>query len=448
MAAARTQLPDSTLPSGAAFKTQRQIPTAEQLLGELAGARLGQRAAEVDVLAADQEAANLAGYVVTLEAERRALRQEVERLNRRVQELEQNQRALDQICEEAQRGHAQAVSREKVLALRDLDRQLNAAQAENTSLRCRAEVNSKQWEVEGARRILATTEAEVSELKEALRAERSTSYKKDLDQARQEIARLEVAEQNEKKGREMAEDRARILEVHVDKLEQNIRSTTAREVALRAEVQVQREQRDSSEAVSRRLRLDLQEVTSQAIRGGERPYYTGCSSPDSPSARIAGAPSDSGGWTRALDPMTSVVGSAPASPVGTSAPLDPASPPLSPAGAPMTATAFAAAHGSGLQRAGLESLAAPSAGGAANGQSGKGAASASAAQAIDERVARGISKDADISGLFAPGAAANRHRGRFRIDAPPNPPAPVSPAVPSRRWKLAAADPYSQLKVI
>jgi len=115
-------------------------------------------------------------------------------------------------------------------------------------------------------------------------------------------------------------------------LEQRLAGGATREAALEAEAQALREKYTEVEAVNARLRLDLQEVTMQAARSGDRPYYMGCS--DFRPTDVSGARTQRQKISRL--------------------PLEPIS----------SAQAWVPPHGAGLTRAGLDSLGTIAAGGA------------------------------------------------------------------------------------
>lgn len=267
--------------AGSLLVSARGRPCVDQLMGDLAASRLGQHAAEVQAVAADDESERMAGQVIHLEADRRALRVEVERLRRKSFELEKANTTLAQLLEEAQLNLKEALGRERLLGRSSVERQLAAAEAENKTLVARNEADGVRVGIRGLERALAAKDAEAESLVEELRAARARRGESDSAEARlqMEVRQLSGSRTADKEAKEGAEARAAAFEARLWHCQEALHAAAAREAALSAEVDLQKTGRLRMEAINRRLRLDMQEVMAQAVRGGERPYYFGSNSP-------------------------------------------------------------------------------------------------------------------------------------------------------------------------
>lgn len=253
----------------------------EGLRAELAAARRGLHAETLNAQWAEADRAGLVDCIVRLEAEKRALQQEASEWRARYLELERVRAALAaQECE-AQDSllHAHVSSRH--VAARDIASRIAATEARNGELRARADAVGalgragrleEQWtlalaeseshkqELEEARRLGEISRAEVKRLEQgnlALQADAQLLKESQLESDGL-IARLELRAQTAE---------ARLLEVQQ-------REATLVRVAAEEQARM-----DCLEDVNHRLRLDLQEAISQAVRTCETPFYSDTNRP-------------------------------------------------------------------------------------------------------------------------------------------------------------------------
>jgi len=284
--------------------------SAERLLGDLASLRQASHASACESAAASGEAARLAAQVVGLEGERRALRLEVERLRRRCAELEGANATLSPLLDETQRNLQDAIGRDRMLSVRAVKCQLAASEAENIVIQTKTQMNDKVWQLKRLQTALAAKDEEAAALREEVDGQKSQLRTEKLTRLEADCGDLTARHAQERDARQLAESKVVKLEARIQEYQEALNSAAAREAALSAELDVQSSGRRRLEAVNHRLRLDLQEVVSQAVRGGERPYYIGSSAgalaadgwAESPSAAAGDVAAsklpDARGWPR------------------------------------------------------------------------------------------------------------------------------------------------------
>lgn len=214
-----------------------------------------------------------------MEADRRVLTLEVERWRRRCFGLERANATLDPLLNEAQMRLEASCAHERRVGMNLINEKLGKAEQEKEIIRVLNDFTEAKFRIQKLESALADKDTDIDALREQLRAEAA----KTLGMAgraqlacrgAEDASAPALARERECRGR--AEDKVVQHEARIQQYQESLHAATAREVALTEEVKVGRSIRQSLEDANRRLRLDLQEVLSQAVRGGERPYYMGC----------------------------------------------------------------------------------------------------------------------------------------------------------------------------
>lgn len=254
----------------------RRARQVETLKGTVASMRLRVNSAEAATKQAEAERLRLIDQVVALEADRRNLQQEAERWRRKCLELEQECTALSVREDGAQVQLREAHTRERQLAVKSIESRLAAAYAENEQMQAQSQARAYNWD---AQRLLRELEAKVAEL-EKMRGE--------LEEDRTQIEKLRAALELVTKDREAivaereeqrealveAAKRHGALEARVYDLEGLLNASHRKQTDFMEEVQSGRLKCHRLEEANSRLRVDLQEAIAQAVRGGEKPFYS------------------------------------------------------------------------------------------------------------------------------------------------------------------------------
>jgi len=249
----------------------------EHLRGQLAVANRRVSAAEAETRSNESERVRLLDQIVTLEADRRTLRQEAEHWRHCCLKVEKECANLALREDVAQGELRDAHVRERDLAVKSIEKRIAATEAENIQARSSAEAMGYAFEVDRLSKALNAKEAEVRSLRAELQETRVLRDASDTALKRLEDQHVHVTTHRDLDLQALRDThrRASSLESQVESLHEALRAAAAKEADLASEAAAHHSRCVRLEEANKRLRLDLQEAISQAVRNGEIPFYAG-----------------------------------------------------------------------------------------------------------------------------------------------------------------------------
>mmetsp|Transcript_119731 Transcript_119731/g.211664 ORF Transcript_119731/g.211664 Transcript_119731/m.211664 type:complete len:361 (+) Transcript_119731:55-1137(+) len=250
--------------------------SVDTLKGSIASLKLRVNAAEAATREAEAERLRLVNQVAALEADRRKLGQEAERWRRRCLELEQECATLVVREDSAQGQLRESHSRERVLAVKAIKCRIVAAEAENETMQAKSEARAFNWDAQRVSRELVARVSEVEKLRAELQETRTLAETERAAVERMTTDRNGVAAECklQREALQDAEKRYGAMEARLHDTEGLLNTAHRKHTDFMEEVQATRLRCQRLEEANNRLRLDLQEAVGQAVRSGEKPFYT------------------------------------------------------------------------------------------------------------------------------------------------------------------------------
>mmetsp|Transcript_126280 Transcript_126280/g.252290 ORF Transcript_126280/g.252290 Transcript_126280/m.252290 type:complete len:344 (-) Transcript_126280:50-1081(-) len=249
--------------------------TAEWLRGDLSAAKAQVWTAEIEERCLETERSRLAERIVVLEAENRRLRQEADQWRQRCGDLEQECHTLRMYRDSSEDAQEHAWLQEKDLGAKRVAGQLAAAEAENARLRAEDECQNEKVQNARLSQELHERIDDINKLKQELL---ETLGREEV--GRITVAQLEAAIQaavNDRdqhcEARQDAQQRLAAAEAQAKNYHSAVGEAAAALTSMASEADKQNNRSRRLEEANQKLRLDLQEMTDQALRGGELPFY-------------------------------------------------------------------------------------------------------------------------------------------------------------------------------
>jgi hypothetical protein len=251
--------------------------SVEVLKGELHVEKQKAFAARREANDLETERQKLVAQVVNLESQRRKLLQESDHWRERCLGFEKECANLATQEDVVHAKLREATTREKAFAVKTIESRITHAEMENAQAKAQSEAAQLTWQCQQLESKLGAKSAEVDSLRAEVVNLRTASETRRREREGFTVQMRDVQDDRDmhKEGLVEAQRRQGVLEERASCLESALQASTAKQAEFAKEVAKRQEEAFSMEETNRKLRMDLQEAISQAVRSGEVPFYSG-----------------------------------------------------------------------------------------------------------------------------------------------------------------------------